>query len=52
MDGVQLIVILGALFKLENWPGASEMLIIGLGTEAIIFFFSAFENHKKSQIGL
>lgn len=37
------IVIIGALFKLEHYPGASIMLIIGLGTEAIIFFFSAFD---------
>ena len=33
------IVLLGALFKLESWEGASEMLIIGLTTEAIIFLF-------------
>jgi hypothetical protein len=37
------IVILGALFKIEHLPGASEMLIVGLSLEAIIFFFSAFE---------
>lgn len=37
------IVILGALFKIEHLPFASEMLIVGLGMEAIIFFFSAFE---------
>jgi len=37
------IVILGALFKLMHWPGASIMLIAGLGTEALIFFASAFE---------
>lgn len=37
------IVILGALFKIESWEGASTMLIIGLGMESIIFFFSAFE---------
>lgn len=37
------IVILGALFKLMDWPLAGEMLTIGLSTEAIIFFFSAFE---------
>ena len=37
------IVIIGALFKIEHWPGASTMLIIGLGTEALIFFVSAFE---------
>lgn len=33
------IVLMGALFKLESWEGASEMLIIGLTMEAIIFFF-------------
>ena len=37
------IVIIGALFKIEHWAGASEMLIVGLGTEALIFFVSAFE---------
>lgn len=37
------IVILGALFKIEHYPGASIMLATGLGMEAIIFFFSAFE---------
>jgi gliding motility-associated protein GldL len=37
------VVILGALFKLQHWQGANFMLIVGLGTEAIIFFFSAFE---------
>jgi len=37
------IVLIGALFKLTHWPGANEMLTIGLVTEAIIFFFSAFE---------
>ena len=37
------LVILGALFKIEHLPGASIMLILGLSTEAIIFFFSAFE---------
>jgi gliding motility-associated protein GldL len=37
------VVLLGALFKIMHWPGASPMLILGLGTEAFIFFFSAFE---------
>ena len=37
------IVILGALFKIEHLPGASYMLMAGLGMESIIFFFSAFE---------
>jgi len=37
------IVIVGALFKIQHWPGASMMLIIGLSTEALIFIFSSFE---------
>ncbi len=37
------VVIVGALFKIMHWPFAGPMLIAGLSTEAIIFFFSAFE---------
>jgi gliding motility-associated protein GldL len=33
------VVITGALFKIQHYPGASIMLIIGLSTEAVIFFF-------------
>ena len=37
------VVILGALFKIQHYPGADIMLIIGMGVEALIFFISAFE---------
>ena len=37
------VVIVGALFKIQHWPLAGTMLTIGLLTEAVIFFFSAFE---------
>lgn len=37
------VVIVGAMFKIRHWPGADEMLVLGLTTEAIIFFLSAFE---------
>ncbi len=37
------VVIIGALFKIMHWPFASLFLIVGLSTEAVIFFFSAFE---------
>ena len=37
------VVIIGALFKILHLPGANIMLILGMGIEAIIFFFSAFE---------
>lgn len=37
------VVIVGALFKINHWPGGTTMLIIGMGIEAVIFFVSAFE---------
>jgi gliding motility-associated protein GldL len=37
------IVIVGALFKIQHWPYSGFFLVLGLGTEAVIFFFSAFE---------
>lgn len=37
------IVILGTLFKLTHIEGANIMLFVGMGTEVIVFFFSAFE---------
>ncbi len=37
------VVIMGALFKINHWVFATEMLIVGMGTEVVIFFFSAFE---------
>ena len=37
------IVILGALFKLTHLPGANIMLFVGMGTEVIVFFISAFD---------
>ncbi|MPT34605.1 MAG: gliding motility protein GldL, partial [Flavobacterium sp.] len=41
------VVIVGALFKIMHWPGASPMLIIGLGVEAFIFALSAFDPVEK-----
>ena len=43
------VVILGALFKLQGWPGANFMLIAGLGTEALIFTLSAFDPPSKHE---
>jgi len=37
------VVIVGAMFKILHMPGASLMLGVGLTTEAVIFFLSAFE---------
>jgi gliding motility-associated protein GldL len=37
------VVLIGALFKIQHYPGAGYFLVIGLLTEALIFFLSAFE---------
>jgi len=37
------IVIAGTLFKLTHLPGANLMLFLGMGTEIIVFFLSAFD---------
>jgi gliding motility-associated protein GldL len=41
------IVIVGAMFKILHFPGAAVMLGVGLTTEAVIFFLSAFEPQHK-----
>lgn len=41
------VVIVGALFKIQHWTGASAMLIIGLSVEAFIFALSAFDPVDK-----
>ena len=45
------IVIIGALFKIQHWPFSGFFLVLGLGTEAVIFFFSALSRHMKMLIG-
>jgi gliding motility-associated protein GldL len=49
------VVIIGALFKLEHWPFADIALILGLSTEALIFFVYAFVpdsggDHGEAQV--
>ena len=46
------IVILGALFKLTHLPGGNFMLFMGMGTEVVVFFLSAFDRpFDKDEIG-
>lgn len=46
------IVILGALFKMTHLPGGNFMLFMGMGTEVVVFFLSAFDRpFDKDEIG-
>jgi hypothetical protein len=37
------VVILGTLFKLTHMPSANFWLFLGMGTEVVVFFISAFD---------
>lgn len=41
------VVIAGTLFKLTHLPGANLMIWIGMGTEVLVFFISAFELPRR-----
>ena len=38
------VVIIGALFKILHWPGASQVLMIGMFTEAFLFLIGTLEH--------
>ncbi len=42
------VVIVGALFKIQHWPGASALLTAGMGTEAVLFAITAFGKPHKT----
>ncbi|MBR5678539.1 MAG: gliding motility protein GldL [Paludibacteraceae bacterium] len=38
------VVIIGALFKILHWPGASQVLMIGMFTESFLFLIGTLEH--------
>ena len=44
------VVIIGAMFKINHFSGAREMLIVGLSLEALIFFVSVYLNAQTNPI--
>ena len=45
------VVIMGAMFKILHYPGADVMLMLGLTTEAIIFFLVPLNLSTTIRIG-
>ena len=43
------IVICGVLFKILYLPGSSILIMLGMGTEVVIFVLSAFDNPNRWQ---
>ena len=39
-----IVVIIGALFKILHWPGASQVLMVGMFTEAFLFLIGTLEH--------
>lgn len=46
------IILTGVLFKLTNLPFAKEMLFVGMVSEIVVFFFSAFDSTEKKETQL
>lgn len=42
------VVIIGLMAKLMHWPWGDWMIIVGLGTEAFLFFLLGFQKHTSS----
>ena len=42
------VVILGALFKIQHYPGASMMLNLGMGTEVLLFLIGVMDKPHAS----
>ena len=42
------VVILGALFKIQHYPGASMMLNIGMSTEVLLFMIGVMDKPHAS----
>jgi gliding motility-associated protein GldL len=41
------VVIVGLMFKILHWPGATYFIVGGLSTEAILFFLLGFQRESK-----
>jgi gliding motility-associated protein GldL len=41
-----VIVILGLMAKLQHWPWGDWMIVVGLGTEALLFLLLGFQKHQ------
>ncbi|MFC3198471.1 gliding motility protein GldL [Parapedobacter deserti] len=41
------VVIIGLMAKLQHWPAGDWLIILGLGTEAILFLLLGFQNEEK-----
>lgn len=44
-----MVVIAGTIFKINHWPGAGILLILGLGTLVLFFLPLALRNHYNAE---
>lgn len=42
------VVIIGLMAKLQHWPWGDWMIVVGLGTEAVLFFLLGFQREDDS----
>ena len=41
------VVIIGLMAKLQHWPAGDWLIILGLGTEALLFLLLGFQDRKS-----
>src|SRR3546814_14928144 len=41
------VVIIGLMAKLQHWPAGDWLIILGLGTEALLFLLLGFQTEEK-----
>lgn len=41
------VVIIGLMAKLQHWPAGDWLIVVGLGTEALLFLLLGFQNEDK-----
>jgi len=44
-----MVVIAGTIFKINHWPGAGQLLILGIGTLVLFFLPLALRNHYNAE---
>ncbi len=42
------VVIIGLMFKILHWPGATYFIVMGLMMEALLFFLLGFQRETRT----
>lgn len=49
--GITSVIFLGALLKINHWPGGGQLLVLGVVTLVMVFLPLALGNHYTAEGG-